>query len=392
MKISRYDVVIIGGGMTGLSTALSLHLQGFNICLIEAGNSQKALPDTRIQRRVSAVNRRSERFLRQLGVWDAIVAMGISPYFQMTVWDDLPEYGFSMTAQEAGESNLGYIIENDVITTALAQRADDLGIDVFVQSHIAKMAYENDKHVIYTENETIYADLIVGADGAKSFVRSHFDMGVNEKPYRHTAIVATVELEKPHQQTAYQRFYADGILAFLPLAESNRVSIVWSIKTEMAEQMMSLENDAFALQLKQAIQARFGSLSLLSPKFSFELIARHAKSYCANGVVLVGDSAHTIHPLAGQGVNLGLKDVIALTDVLIEAKQKQRNYAGLDVLMRYERKRRIDNQLTLMAMRGFKEGFTQDFAPLKWFRQKGLQWIDRQPWCKRVFIKEALGE
>lgn len=391
-NIQRYDVVIVGGGMTGLSLLLALRQQGFEVCLIESGQSGDGLLPQRVERRVSAINRRSERLFQQLGVWDAIVASRISPYFKMQVWDDVPQDGFSMSAQEAGEPNLGYIIENDVIVSALVQKAYVEGIKIHQQYMIEAISNNEYGHHIIANGQHFETRLIVGADGAESFIRDYFGLGVSEKPYDHTAMVATVELSQAHHSAAYQRFYADGILAFLPLSEPNRASIVWSVKTPIAQQLMSLDNDAFAVQLQQAMNNHFGVIKLLSPKFSFELIARHAKSYCQQGIVLVGDAAHTIHPLAGQGVNLGLKDVLALVEVLAQAKSGKRDYAQIDVLNRYERKRRLDNQLTLLAMRSFKEGFTQPAAPLQWLRKQGLRWIDRQAWSKRIFIKEALGE
>ncbi|AEI36013.1 FAD-dependent oxidoreductase [Francisella salina] len=391
IKNLQKDVVIVGGGMVGLSLALSLHQNGLQVAVIEAREmNYKHLNSDRVETRVSAVNHTSKRLLQDLGVWNAIKINRISPYYQMHVWDDIPSESITISAEEISEHSLGNIVENDVITQALITEISNTGIEIFTNQKIEKIQKNGNTELVVLADKIIETSLIVGADGANSFVRDYFNFETKVKPYKHTAIVATLELEKQHNQTAYQRFYDKGVLAFLPLENPNKASIVWSVKTDYADFLMSLADEKFELELAKAINNTLGSVKLLSKRFSFELIQRHAKSYIKSNVVLVGDAAHTIHPLAGQGVNIGFKDVIALSKVVSEAFAKGRLIGHISTLDKYQRERKLDNTKMIALMKAFKEVFGSESDYIKKARRAGFEFVDKYSIVKSLVVKQAL--
>ncbi len=391
IKNIQKDVVIVGGGMVGLSLALSLHQNGLQVAVIEAREiNHKHLSSDRVETRVSAVNHTSKRLLQDLGVWNAIKSNRISPYYQMCVWDDVPSESITISAEEISEHSLGNIVENDVITQALIAEISNTGIEIFTNQKIEKIQKNGNTELVVLADKIIETSLIVGADGANSFVRDYFNFETKVKPYKHTAIVATLELEKQHNQTAYQRFYNKGVLAFLPLENPNRASIVWSVKTDYADFLMSLADEKFELELAKAINNTLGEVKLLSKRFSFELVQRHAKSYIKSNVVLVGDAAHTIHPLAGQGVNIGFKDVIALSKVVSEAFAKGRLIGHISTLDKYQRERKLDNTKMIALMKAFKEVFGSENDYIKKARRAGFEFVDKNSIVKSLVVKQAL--
>ncbi|MEY8768676.1 FAD-dependent oxidoreductase [Francisella philomiragia] len=391
IKNIQKDVVIVGGGMVGLSLALSLHQNGLQVAVIEAREmNYKHLNSDRVETRVSAVNHTSKRLLQDLGVWNAIKSNRISPYYQMCVWDDIPSESITISAEEISEHSLGNIVENDVITQALITEISNTGIEIFTNQRIEKIQKNGNTELVVLADKIIETSLIVGADGANSFVRDYFNFETKVKPYKHTAIVATLELEKQHNQTAYQRFYDKGVLAFLPLENPNKASIVWSVKTDYADFLMSLADEKFELELAKAINNTLGSVKLLSKRFSFELIQRHAKNYIKSNVVLVGDAAHTIHPLAGQGVNIGFKDVIALSKVVSEAFAKGRLIGHISTLDKYQRERKLDNTKMIALMKAFKEVFGSENDYIKKARRAGFEFVDKYNIVKSLVVKQAL--
>lgn len=391
IKNIQKDVVIVGGGMVGLSLALSLHQNGLQVAVVEAREmNYKHLNSDRVETRVSAINHTSKRLLQDLGVWNAIKSNRISPYYQMCVWDDVPNESITISAEEISEHSLGNIVENDVITQALITEISNTGIEIYANQRIEKIQKNGNTELVILADKIVETSLIVGADGANSFVRDYFNFETKVKPYKHTAIVATLELEKQHNQTAYQRFYDKGVLAFLPLENPNKDSIVWSVKTDYANFLMSLADEKFELELAKAINNTLGSVKLLSKRFSFELIQRHAKSYIKSNVVLVGDAAHTIHPLAGQGVNIGFKDVIALSKVVSEAFAKGRLIGHISTLDKYQRERKLDNTKMIALMKAFKEVFGSENDYIKKARRAGFEFVDKYSIVKSLVVKQAL--
>ncbi|MFT4694070.1 MAG: 2-octaprenylphenol hydroxylase [Francisella sp.] len=420
-KNIQKDVVIVGAGMVGLSLALALHQNGLQVAIVEAKKiAINPLKQERIETRVSAINHASKRFLKELGLWDNIKSARVSPYYKMQVWDDSLENHITITAEEISEHSLGSIVENDVITQALMEKIQSTNIEIFDNQKIEKIQKNGMTEKLFLKtvisdpdpeshsvnlnrnsseilnqvqddkNFLIETNLIVGADGANSFIRDYFNFETKIKPYNHTSIVATLELENPHDYTAYQRFYDKGVLAFLPLENKNKASIVWSVKNDYASYLMKLGDIEFEKTLSLAISNQLGDVKLLSKRFGFELIQRHAQTYIQDNVVLVGDACHSIHPLAGQGVNLGFKDVVSLTDVITKAFKKGRLIGHVSTLDKYQRDRMLDNKKMITLMKSFKEGFANDNEYIKQARRWGLDLVGKNILIKKIVVKQAL--
>jgi 2-octaprenylphenol hydroxylase len=318
----------------------------------------------------------------------------------MTVWDELGTAQINFDAAEIYQDALGCIVENQTIVSALqAVLREQENLQCFYGQKIKSinaLAAESGQHALMLESgQQVRCQLLVAADGAMSRIRQWAGMPTREWDYQHEAIVATVETEKPHAFTAWQRFSESGPLAFLPLADANSsghfCSIVWSQDTARAHRLMALDDAAFLAELEAAIEARLGKLVAISPRHAFPLRQRHAKTYVKPGLVLVGDAAHTIHPLAGQGVNLGFKDVSVLADILKQAERQSLDVNNMLLLKRYQRQRQGDNLLMMAAMEGFKRLFAQPDPVVRWLRNSGMDWVNRQGFLKNQLARHAMG-
>jgi 2-octaprenylphenol hydroxylase len=241
------------------------------------------------------------------------------------------------------------------------------------------------------DGRKLTADLIVAADGARSNLRDWAGIKTKGWAYDQTAVVCTATTEQPHQQTARQRFLPEGPLAFLPLSNPHQCSIVWSNSTEEAELLCQLDDEAFKHALTNAFESTLGEITDISQRASFPLALRHATDYVKPGFALVGDAAHTIHPLAGQGVNIGFLDAATLAEVVIEAHQKERDIASLHTLNKYQRRRKGDNIAMQMTMDAFKRTFSNDLAPLRWVRRLGLKTVNKSGLLRKLFMRQAAG-
>lgn len=394
MSISRnkYDIVIIGGGMVGASLACALADSTLSIAVIEGLDPSGEWPADSFDIRVSAITRASESLFRRLGAWPAMAAMRVQSYEAMDVWDATGTGHIHFDAAELGEPNLGHIIENRVITLALLQRLrqhDNIDYRCPVKPKRLTLR-SNHAQLQLDDGGLLQATLIIGADGAHSWLRQQAGIEVQERHYQQTAVVTTVQTEHHHEDTAWQCFLPSGPLAFLPLPEG-RSSIVWSTSAEEAERLLALDNADFMSELGEAFMHRLGAVTDVGPRGAFPLKGRHAKEYVKPHLALVGDAAHTIHPLAGQGVNLGLADVEELVAVVLEAHCAQRPIGSFKTLRRYERARRGDNLLMLDAMGAFKRLFSNDDPGLREIRNLGLNLVDHAGPLKHFFMARAMG-
>ena len=342
-----YDVVIVGAGMVGSALASALGGSALRVALIEAQANADECPQSAshvdgFDPRVSAMTVASQSFLEQLGAWPLMLSQGLSPYQHMQVWDAEGTGAINFHAQDINQPALGNIVENRVTAWALMQTIQQqANIDLLCPvSLLAIAATPSGGYTLELNNgQTLNTALLVGADGANSNIRQLADMATREWDYHHHAIVATVQTELAHDHTARQRFLPEGPLAFLPLAaasqEQHFCSIVWSAIPQYANNLMDLDDDAFKLALAAAFEQRLGAVEAVSRRFSFPLRQRHAVDYVKAGLALVGDAAHTIHPLAGQGVNLGLADVQVLSEELLRAQSREIALGSLAVLNRY---------------------------------------------------------
>ena len=391
--MQNVDVAIVGGGMVGLALACGLQGSGLRVAVLEQKQPQPVAPDAPPELRVSAINAASEKLLTHLGVWADIVAQRASCYHGMEVWDKDSFGHIAFDDESMGYSHLGHIIENAVIHHALWQKAQQCSdVTLIAPAQIQQVAWgENEAFITLQSGDMLTARLVVGADGANSWLRNKADIPLTFWDYRHHAMVATIRTEEPHGGVARQIFHNDGILAFLPLADPHLCSIVWSLVPEKAQLMEEATPDAFNQALCMAFDNRLGLCTLESERQVFPLTGRYARQFAAHRLALVGDAAHTIHPLAGQGVNLGYRDVDALLEILAEARGRGEDWASLPVLKRYQARRRADNFIMQSGMDLFYAGFSNDLAPVRMLRNIGLMAAERAGVLKRQALKYALG-
>lgn len=397
-----HDVVIVGASMTGATLACALAGSGLRIALLD-----RAMPDShvnleagRFEPRVSALTPASVSLFEQLGVWRDMTLQRVSPYRGMQVWEADGTASISFDAAEIHADVLGYIVENRVIQAALHRRLDDCpDVERLETSGIRSLQRGGDAVFLRLEDgRSLRTRLLVGADGAKSTVRRLAGFRTREWEYGHHAIVTTVRVGRSHQQTAWQRFSDEGVLAFLPLCDpaggpdaDRYCSIVWSLVPERAEEYLAMDSAAFAARLGHAFEHRLGAVEWVDERFSFPLHQCHATGYVQDRIALVGDAAHSIHPLAGQGANLGLLDARALADVITGEIDRGLPWDEPAVLRRYQRQRMGHN----LAMAGLMEGFRRLYAdqplPLRWLRNTGMQAVDRLTPLKHRIMREATG-
>jgi len=386
------DIVIVGGGMVGATLACALGDTSLQVILLEAGTGQYELPEEGFELRVSAITRASQRIFETLGVWPGIVARRISPYRDMHVWDATGAGVIHFDSAEIGEATLGHIIENNVITMALYERLNAFeNVEVITNAVSTSITIDAENVSLALKNgNCIKTKLIVGADGSRSGVRQQFDIGVRGWDYDHTAVVTYVKTEEHHQETAWQRFLPTGPLAFLPLTQ-NYSSIVWSTQAEQAKQLVAMSDADFCHTLGEAFDHTLGKIEATGPRASFPLRFFVANEYIKPRLALVGDAAHTIHPLAGQGVNLGLADVASLAEVLLDAVAQGKDIGAMSVLRRYERWRKADSMSLFVAMDSLKRLFSSEHPGLRWLRNFGLSLTNKVTPVKNHLVRSAMG-
>lgn len=393
------DVLIVGGGPVGGATAALLARATrtdrvpMRIAVLEPRRAPPMVANAPMELRVSAYSRASERVLEAAGAWSAIKAQRVSPYERMRVWHEsvAPTSAEALVfdAAEVGEPNLGHIIETRLVQNALLDAAEEAGARI-VQAELSALSVGDDQVNVETSQGPLSARLVVGADGAQSAVRAAVGLTAEVAAYQQTAIVATVATERPHDNTAWQRFLRTGTLAFLPLADGTS-SIVWSADDDVAKALLDASPEAFAEQLATASDFALGTTRLVSKRMSFPLRRLAVHHYVAQRCALVGDAAHVVHPLAGQGVNLGLLDAAALAELLAAARREREDPGALRVLRKYERWRKTEAQLMTTAIDTFDRLLAHGTSPLARIAQRGMGLVNRSPELKRAFIRRALG-
>src|SRR5690554_6567905 len=401
-KKNEFDVAIIGAGIAGLALANALDNSGLKVVLLEAGKF-KGRPETDgdingYDMRVSALSLRSIQFLQNLGAWYTVESLRSQAFDHMYVWDGEGTGKLAFSASEVSAEVLGHIVENRILVHSLLDNLSmSSNVKLIDDAHFrtiqAITERDGSKHNIILAQTNIIAKLVVGADGAQSFVRKHYGVKTREWDYGHNAIVCTVKTEKPQDNTAWQRFMQTGLIALLPLQHESQqyCSVVWSAETTTVEDIMQLDNAQFCQQLTQATESILGNIEQASARFSIPLRQRHAINYVQHGVALVADAAHTIHPLAGLGINMSLQDVRVLAEELLRAQANGRDLADVCVLSRYQRRRKGENLLVMSAMEGFKRLFEQKSLPLLWLRNKGMSGVGQFSLLKRRVIKQVMG-
>ncbi len=378
--------------MVGATLACALRDSGLRIAVVEARRPRRSWPADSVDLRVSAISAASERIFRALDVWPGMATRGVSPFLEMHVWDAGGRGEIHFDSADLGTPRLGHIIENRVIQAALLEGMDDAAnLELICPAAIENFQHSADGlRLQLSDGAELQTALLVGADGGASRVRELADIATRGWSYEQQAVVAVVATQLPHGRTAWQRFLPQGPLAFLPLRDG-RSSIVWSTTPEHAAALLAMAEEEFCAALGEAFDHRLGPVLETGPRAAFPLRLQHTLRYVGERLALVGDAAHMIHPLAGQGVNLGLLDAAALAEVIVGARQRGRDFSSAMVLRRYERWRKGDNLITMAAMDGFKRLFGTDFMPLRLARNLGMELVNRAVPVKNQLISHAMG-
>jgi len=388
MTIQTFDVAVVGGGLLGKTSALALAQSGLKVALL-AAPAQPMQAGQVYDSRVYAFSSSSQALLEKLRIWQALDTARMTPVYDMRVYGDtLAQLHFS--AFQAAVPQLAWIVESGLVERALdtalhfqpqvswiAQRAQGLS----VSDQGAALTLDN--------GAVLEVQLVIGADGAHSWVRSQTEAKIKQRDYAQTGVVANFRAALPHGETAYQWFRDGEIIALLPLPDQH-VSLVWSAHTEHAQTLLALDPAQLAAEVERAVGERLGALECVTPARGFPLVFQEVDRLIAPRVALVGDAAHAIHPLAGQGMNLGMRDVATLSEILGQ-RESFRHLGDMILLRRYERARRADIQKLSLTTDGLQRLFAAPGAMVRGMRNAGMSLLAAQPWLKRWLISHALG-
>lgn len=389
---TSYDIAIVGGGMVGMAVALMLAQHtSLRIVILEAKSPPKPLDLTTHHHRVSSFSLSSVRLFKHLGIWPHIINKRVSSFHGITVWDKSNQH-LTFDSNDIAEKTLGYIIENNIVEHALYEELKQHEHITWIHHARLKNMTETTHHISLETDDAhiIHAHLAIAADGAQSALRDAAGIATTQHDYKQSALVAMVETEKPHEHRARQIFLASGTLAFLPLDHPHHCSIVWSLQDDAA-QLKLPSDDQFNEALQHAFGDCLGTLNVVSERFSFPLSQQNAAQYVKSRVVLVSDAAHTIHPLAGQGVNIGLLDAASLLDVMLKGLKNlpvDRLYLVCD---QYERWRKAENFVLLQSVHWLNSFMMNETKSISYIKKIGLKNVNRMSWLKKMIMHYAVG-
>ena len=386
-----FDVIVVGAGLVGASFALALKNAGLRIAVVETRIPPTAIDTAGWDSRIYAISPGSVEFLRGCGAWDRLDTARYCPVEDMQIFGDDAVSELDFGAYAAGLRELAVITENRELQRVLWESLNCAPhVEIIAPAECRELVIDNEAAVLtLADGRTLRARLLVGADGAESWVRQQAGIEVRPRPYRQTAVVANFTTALPHRGVATQWFQRDGILALLPLP-GERVSIVWSTAEERANQLLQLSADALAAEVTAASHEKFGVLQLLTPAAAFPLQIQRVQRLVVPRVALIGDAAHSVHPLAGQGVNLGFRDARQLARVLTD-RGAQSDCGDYPLLRRYERARKEDIATMQLTTHSLQRLFNNDDAQLARLRNLGLRLVNRQPRLKNLLVRHAVG-
>ncbi|HDS0921664.1 TPA: UbiH/UbiF family hydroxylase [Stenotrophomonas maltophilia] len=384
------DVIVVGGGVVGAACALALAEAGLEVTLVEGREPptwQPQQPDLRVY----AFAPDNAQLLRTLGVWPAVLAARACAYRRMRVWDAAGGEELQFDADRLGREQLGWIVENDLLVDRLWAALPAAGVQLCCPARVDALEQDADGvRVRLEDGRRLDAALAIAADGADSTLRRLAGVEVSRQEYGQRGVVAYIDTEQDNQATAWQRFLTTGPLAVLP-AGTRRSSIVWTLPDAEAERVLALDEVAFNAELTRAFGARLGAMTLASRRAAFPLRRQLASAYVAGRVLALGDAAHVVHPLAGQGVNLGLRDVAALHATVLRALQRRQDWASPDRLQRWARERRSENTVSAYGFDAINTIFSNDEMHLTLARGCALGSVGRLPPLVSALWKRAAG-
>ncbi|HJR75178.1 MAG TPA: UbiH/UbiF family hydroxylase [Luteimonas sp.] len=386
----RLDAAVVGGGVVGAACALALADLGLEVALIEA----QAPPPWQAERpdlRVYAFAPDNAALLRRLSVWPQVVAARAQPYRRMRVWDAAGGSELAFDADAFGRAELGWIVEHGLLVDKLWAALSAAGVRVSCPAKVEALEQLDDGVRLRLDDGTrVEANLAIAADGAESSVRALAGLEVDTHGYAQRGVVAYVRTERPHESTAWQRFLPTGPLAFLPCADGSS-SIVWTLPEAEAARIVALDDDSFGAELTSAFGARLGKTVPLGKRVAFPLRRQLARDYAVGRIAVIGDAAHVVHPLAGQGVNLGLRDVSALCEVFAKAKTRRADFLSPQRLTRWARERKSENAAAAYAFDGINRVFSNDGVAATLLRGPLLGIADRVPMVSHGLWRRAAG-
>lgn len=385
----KFEILVLGAGMVGATTALALARHGYSVALVERQDTDllnEELPEN-IDSRVSAVSPASQQLLQELGVWKEVTLLRSCDYHKMVVWHENGSASMQFDSEQIGIGHLGTIVENRLLQAVLLKHLKHLpNVQIFKQQQIESVHQTDiEVQVVTSSGQQLQAELLIAADGRESTVRKLLHLPATTGSYRQTAIVANVTTELPHQHTAWQRFLETGPLAFLPLS-TGQSSIVWSADSEFADELMGLSDDDFRRQLSKAFELTLGDVTATSQRMAFPLSWHTANQWLAGRVLLIGDAAHGVHPLAGQGVNLGFGDVVALKQILLPGQPAFQ----ARLLRGFERQRKAETITATHLFSALKFMYGQSSPVLCRVRDMGMSFVDKNRMIKRLVLQSAV--
>lgn len=393
------DVAVIGGGLAGLTQAIALASHGLSVAVIDREDPAR-VRDAGFDGRVSAIALASQRMLEAIGLWTHVQAA--QPMWDIRVSDGDSLLFVHYDHRDLGDRPFGYLVENRVMRVAQQAAIENLDrLELIAPMEVTRVergpaGSGRPAEIELADGRCLQARLVVGADGRRSAMREQAGIRTTEWSYRQTGIVCTVTHALPHEGVAQERFLPAGPFAILPMTDDDagrhRSSLVWTEPTERAAAIMALPEGAFDAEMQARFGDGYGEAHVTGPRWSYPLTFLHAARYIDHRLALVGDAAHGIHPIAGQGLNLGLRDVAALTEVVVGAKRLGLDFGREDVLEGYARWRRVDNAVLAAVTDGLTRLFSNDIAPLRVARDLGLGLVDRIVPVKKFFMRHAMGE
>lgn len=388
-----FDILVVGAGMVGAAFAAALKDLPLSVALIDAGPPPPAPPVDHYDLRVSAISPGTQSILQAVGAWQLLDSSRIGPYQSMYVWDASSYGSIEFDAAEIGEPRLGFIIENDNIHHALLKSIESaVNVQCRFQTPPGSLDVAQKRcRLVLESGEAMSSRLVVGADGARSWLRGELGIAVNSRLYGQRAFVCEVRTERPHQHTAWQRFLPSGPVAFLPLANGD-CSVVWTCDAGLAAELAELDAASFADRLAEAFDEKLGHVDVVSAVKGFDLSRRQASHYVVERGALIGDAAHVVHPMAGQGANLGFGDAWSLARVLHDAERGERDIGSRHVLRRYERWRRSESFSMIRMLDALHGLFSTNLRIVRGLRGFGLAAVDRRNWLKHFLARQALGD